>query len=138
MAREKCFPEQIPVSTRLYVCASDPTTTKGKLKEQYIVGSKGCCQEPPSLFIPFACNCLRLFLPGDLGSVCNFGLCLFGLGSVAHDFFGVIVVVFCTASVLVELLFGFFIVFITLALNLLFGVLLGGSSLCFLRGRGFV
>lgn len=103
------------------------------------MGSKCCCRDPPSLFISFACNCLRLFVPSDLGSVCNLGLRLL-LGSVAHDL-GVIVV-FGTTSVLVELLFRFFIVFITLNLTLclLFGILLflGGGSLCFLRGRGFI
>lgn len=100
------------------------------------MGSKYFCQDPPSLFIPFACNGLRLFLPGDLGSVCNLGL-LFFFGSIAHDWGGVIVV-FGTASVLVELLFGFFIVFIPFTFDLFFGVLLGGGSLCFLRGRRLV
>lgn len=97
--------------------------------------ARGCCQDPPLLFIPFTCNCLRLFVPSDLGSVCNLGLLFFG--PISHDFGGVIVV-FGTASVLVELLFGFFIVFITLPFG--FGVLLvlGGGSLDFLRRRSFV
>ncbi|KAL2279595.1 hypothetical protein FJTKL_13286 [Diaporthe vaccinii] len=132
---ENSFPDQIPVSARLYVCASDPTTTKGKEKEQYIMVSKDCCQDRPSLFIPFSCNGLRLFLPSGLGSVCNLGLLFFG--PIAHHCGGVIVV-FGTASVLIELLFGFFIVFITFTFGLFFGVLLGGGSLCFLRGRRLV
>lgn len=132
------FPEQISVSIRVYdSSASDPATTKGKQREQYIVRSK-TCQDPSLLFIPLACNGSLLFLTSGLGSVCILGLQL--VGPVA-DNFGV-VVVFGTAGLLVELLLRFFIVFLTfsLALTLLFGFFLffGRDGLGFLRGRGFV
>lgn len=125
---------EISIPTRFYDCASNDG--QRQRREQYIVRSKVCCQDAPLFFFIIACNCLLLLLlPSDLGSVCNLGLGL--LGSVA-DYLSVIVI-FGTTSLLVELLLGFFLVFLALALTLFFGLLLllGRGGLCFLRGRGF-
>lgn len=131
-------PEQMSIPIWFYDCASDPTTAKGNEEGNISSRSKICCEDPPLLFIIIACNCLLLFLPSDLGGVCNLGLGL--LGSVA-DHLGVIVI-FGTAGLLVELLLGLFVVFIALGLtfSLLFGFLLflGRGGLGFLRGRGFL
>lgn len=135
------FPEQISASNPiLRFCKRSSDDQKANTERAIYREKQGpAVRIRLLLFVPIACNSSLLFLLSDLRGVCILGLQLV-VGAVANNFGVIGIVIFGTTGLLVELLLGFFIVFLALALGLLFGFLLflGRGGLCFLRGRGFV
>lgn len=103
-----------------------------------LIGVELCChrevQDSTLVFLIVARSYLLVFFLGNLRGICSLGR---GLPGPVSNHFS-IVVLFGTTGILVELLFGFFLVLLTFHFLFGFFLFLGRGSLCFLRGRGLV